>query len=59
MTLKMIRRSAVHELGVLMFDPEAYNDQKSQLTIARYRLDRDQLLDYAKMASRIRRTISR
>ena len=26
MTLKMIRRSAVHELGVLMFDPEAYND---------------------------------
>ena len=29
MTLKMIRRSAVHELGVLMFDPEAYNDQKS------------------------------
>ena len=36
MTLKMIRKSAVHELGVLMFDPEAYNDQKSLLTIARY-----------------------
>ena len=59
MTLKMIRKSAVHELGVLMFDPEVFNDQKSQLTIARYRLGRDQLLDYAKMASRIRRTISR
>ena len=29
MTLKMIRKSAVHELGVLMFDPESYNDQKS------------------------------
>ena len=29
MTLKIIRKSAVHELGVLMFDPEAYNDQKS------------------------------
>jgi hypothetical protein len=26
MTLKMIRKSAVHELGVLMFDPEVFND---------------------------------
>ena len=59
MTLKMIRKSAVNELGVLMFDPEAYNDQKSLLTIARYRLGREELLDYAKMASRIRYTISR
>ena len=41
-----------------MFDPEAYKDQKSQLTIARYSLDREQLLDYAKLASKVRRTIS-
>ncbi len=42
----------------MLFDPNDFKGMDDQLTIANYRLSRDQLLDYAKMATTIRQAIS-
>ena len=42
----------------MLFDPEDFKDKSDQLTIARHRLNEEQLFDYAKMASSIRKEIS-
>ena len=43
----------------MLFDPEEFKDSHDQLTTARYRLNEDELFEYAKTASKIRREISR
>ena len=42
----------------MVFDPEDFKDKNDQLIIARHRLNEEQLFDYAKMASKIRKEIS-
>ena len=44
----------MRELGALLFDPETFNDQNDELTFNNYRLDEQQLLEYAKLASNLR-----
>ena len=56
--LKQIRKNAAREPGILIFDPENFKDSKDDLNFARHNLSRQQLLEYAKVASSIRRAIS-
>lgn len=42
----------------MVFDPDDFNDKRDQLTIARHRLNKELLFDYAKMASEIREEFS-
>ena len=55
--LKQIRKGIVRELGEIIFDPDMFKDQQEQLTFANYQLSTEQMLDYARMASTIRRQI--
>ena len=41
-----------------LFDPESFRDSEVELTISRQSLSRDQLLEYARVASKVRRSIS-
>ena len=54
-SIKQIRKGSVRDLGKMLFDPEDFKDKTDELTIARHSLKEDQLFDYAKMASRIRK----
>ena len=56
--LKQIRKDAARQPGTLLFDPESFRDMYAELTLARYALDQAQLLEYAKVASKIRKTLS-
>ena len=56
--LKEIRRGAVRELGVLIFDPEQFADQQDLLTQANYQLDDEKLFEYANLSREIRHSIS-
>ena len=56
-SLQQIRKGAVRDLGVVIFDPETFRDQTDQLTFDNYRLSEEQLLEYAKTATRIRSQI--
>ena len=38
----------------MLFDPYSYDAEKEQLTIDNYKIEEEQLLEYAKLASRIR-----
>ena len=42
----------------MLFDPEDFKDKTDELTIARHSLKEDQLFEFGKMASRIRKEIS-
>ena len=48
----------MRDLGKILFDPEDFKDKSDQLTIARHSLNKEQLFDYAMMASKIREEIS-
>ena len=54
-TLKEVRKGAIRNLGMIIFDPDEYNQQRDLLTINKYQLNDEQLLEYAKLASTIRR----
>ena len=56
-SLKAIRKGAVRELGEMLFDPADFKDQADQLRVNDYKLDEDQLLAYAKLATTIRQQI--
>ena len=56
-SLKQIRNGSVRELGKMLFDPEEFKDSHDQLTTTRYCLHEDELFEYAKTASKIRREI--
>ena len=43
----------------MLFDPDAFKDQADQLTVANHRLTQQKLREYAELATRIRRAISR
>ena len=58
-SLQQIRKGAVRDLGVVIFDPDTFRDQTDQLTFDNYRLSEDQLLEYAKTATCIRSQIKR
>ena len=47
----------MREIGTILFDPSTYDDEKEQLTINNYKLSEEQLLEYAKLASQIRRKL--
>ena len=57
--LKRVRQDATRELSDLLFDPEDYRDRPEELSFKRHSLKSAQLLELAKKASQIRRTISR
>ena len=57
--LKRVRQDATRELSDLLFDPEDYRDRPEELSFKRHSLNSEQLLEFAKKASQIRRTISR
>ena len=56
--MKQIRKGSVRDLGKILFDPEDFKDKSDQLTFARHSLNKEQLFDYAMMASKIREEIS-
>ena len=58
-SLQQIRKGAVRNLGHIIFDPETFKNETDTLTLANYRLNDKQLLDYAKMATQTRSAISR
>ena len=53
--LKQIRKGSNPGLGTIVFDPDEHNHQRDLLTMSNYRLNDENLLKYAKMASAIRR----
>ena len=55
--LQQVRKGAVRELGQMLFDPDEFKGTEDQLTMADHRLSSDQLLEYAKMATAIRRDL--
>ena len=57
-TLKQVRSVSVREPGELLFDPEAFREMGSELTIARHALSREQLLEYGRVATKVRHGIS-
>ena len=56
--LKQVRSVAVRDPRELLFDPESFREMSEELTIARHTLSREQLLEYGKVATRIRHLIS-
>ena len=56
--LKQIRQNAAREPAQLVFDPELFQDSQDELKFHRHTLSRDQLHEYAKVASSIRKAIS-
>lgn len=56
--LKQIRNVAVRDPRELLFDPETFREMGPELTIARHTLSREQLLEYGRVATRIRHEIS-
>ena len=57
-SLKQIRKGSAREIGTMLFDPYSYDAEKEQLTIDNYKFEEEQLLEYAKLASQIRRKLS-
>ena len=57
-TLKAVRKDIARETSTLLFDPEAYRNMAEDLTMTRERLTREQLNEYARVASKIRQSIS-
>ena len=57
--LKRVRQDATRKLSDLLFEPEDYRDRPEELSFKRHSLNGAQLLEFAKKASQIRRTISR
>ena len=55
----MVRQSAVREVLPFLFDPNDFKDIKSELKVASYQLTPTKLLEQAKVATAIMRTISR
>lgn len=53
-----IRKNIEHDVSDFLFDPNAYTEQSNDLTIDNYILHEDELLEYARMCSRIRRRIT-
>ena len=56
--LKQVRSVAVRDPIELLFDPESFHEMGEELTIARHTLSREQLLEYGRVATRIRHMIS-
>ena len=54
-TLQAIRKGTTKDLGEIMFDPDSYKGEDDQLTIQDNQLSDDQLLDYARRATSLRR----
>lgn len=53
-SLQAIRKGAVREETVMLFDPSEYQGMGDKLTMAEFAVDHEQLLEYAKVASEIR-----
>ena len=56
--LKQIRKDVSREPKPFVFDPESFRDSDVELTLSRQSLSREQLLEYARVASKVRRSIS-
>ena len=56
--LKQIRKDVARQPGTLLFDPETFRDMSDELTLVRHALSQAQLLEYAKVASKVRRALS-
>ena len=54
-----MRKGAIREVQPLLFDPDAYKGQSEQLTLENYGLSQEQLLEYAKVTSKIRAELDR
>ena len=55
--LKQVRSIAVRDPRELLFDPEAFHGMGDELTIARHTLSREQLLEYGRVATKVRHEI--
>ena len=53
--LKVIRKEMDHQLGHFFFDPEDFKDIAASFDEESYRLPTEGLLEYAKLASKLRR----
>ncbi len=53
-SLQAIRKGAVRDETVMLFDPSEYQGMGDKLTMAEFAVDHEQLLEYAKVASEIR-----
>ena len=53
--LKTLRRELAHSRGTFVFDPSDFNDQAQDFTIEGYRLSEVGLVEYAKLATQLRR----
>ena len=56
--LKQIRKDVSREPMPFVFDPESLRDSEVELTLSMQSLSREQLLEYARVASKVRRSIS-
>ena len=56
--LKQVRNVAVRDPRELLFDPESFREMGEELVVARHTLSSEQLLEYGRVATRIRHEIS-
>ena len=56
--LRQVRSVAVRDPRELLFDPEAFREMGEELAVARHTLSREQLLEYGRVATRVRHVIS-
>ena len=52
--LRVIRKELEHDRGQFVFDPDQYKNIAKQFEVESYRLPKEGLLEYARLASRIR-----
>ena len=57
-SLKQVQKGAIRDLGKILFDPEEFKDVNYNFSVDNHRLDEEELYNYAKMASSLRRNIS-
>lgn len=55
--LKVIRNESNQERGSFIFDPEDFREEAKGFTVDAYRLPEEGLLEYAKLATRLKATI--